>query len=359
MMNHNGTLKLISFSMITCVSLLSGCGCSGGNTRHETSEFESSSNKTLEHSFLESSSESTTNNTVDTTQFPYTFTDSTGTEITLNEQPTTVAVLFSSYAEIWTLAGGEVDITVGETIERGFTDDTVLLVDDGAGKTIDNELLVSYKPDFVICSSDIAAQKETAELLQSIHTIDIPCAQFQVDCFDDYLSMLKICTDITGNSEAYETYGLEISASIDSIIEKVKEAQVEKEILFIRSGSSSSSAKAKTATQHFAAKMLEDLGCYNIADNAPVLLDGLSLEEILQEDPDCIFISTMGDENAAKAYMDGVLSEPTWQALTAISESNYFYLPKDLFQFKPNARWNEAYQYLAKLLYPEIDFDVQ
>lgn len=32
------------------------------------------------------------------------------------------------------------------------------------------------------------------------------------------------------------------------------------------------------------------------------------------------------------------------------------YLPKELFQFKPNARWDEAYRYLAQLLYPEISF---
>ena len=42
----------------------------------------------------------------------YTFTDSSGTEITLTRKPETVAVLFSSYAEIWTLAGGTVSVTV-------------------------------------------------------------------------------------------------------------------------------------------------------------------------------------------------------------------------------------------------------
>lgn len=320
MINHKAIV-----SLFTCISLLSGCV--------------STNTLDMPHTYF------------------YQFTDSTGTKITLTKEPETVAVLFSSYAEIWTLAGGEVDITVGEAIERGFVEDTVLIVDSGAGKTIDNERLISYKPDFVICSSDITAHKETAQLLQNIDSLDIPCAQFQVDCFDDYLSMLKICTDITGNTQAYETYGTQIAESIGSILSKVTTAQKPKEILFIRSGSSNSSAKAKNASQHFAAKMLEDLGCYNIADNAKILLDGLSLEEILKENPDCIFISTMGDEIAAKTYMDGVFSQPTWQALTAISEEHYFYLPKDLFQFKPNARWNEAYLYLAQLLYPEIDFD--
>ena len=96
--------------------------------------------------------------------------------------------------------------------------------------------------------------------------------------------------------------------------------------------------------------MLEELGCRNIADTAPVLLDGLSFEEILAKDPDHIFISTMGDADAAIAYMDDLLGEPTWQRLTAVQKGRVHYLPKSLFQYKPNAHWGEAYAYLITLL---------
>ena len=98
---------------------------------------------------------------------------------------------------------------------------------------------------------------------------------------------------------------------------------------------------------------VKELGTYNIAENAPVLLDGLSQEEILMENPDYIFISTMGKEEAARAYMDSVLQEEAWQHLDAVKEGRYAYLPKELFQFKPNKRWGEAYRYLADLLYPK------
>ena len=84
-----------------------------------------------------------------------------------------------------------------------------------------------------------------------------------------------------------------------------------------------------------------------------MLLDGLSIEAILQADLDYIFISTMGDAEAAVAHMDSVLQEPTWQSLTAVQEGNYVYLPKELFQFKPNGRWDEAYEYLIDLVYTE------
>lgn len=277
----------------------------------------------------------------------YAFSDDTGSIIGFTKQPKKVAVLFSSYAEIWNLAGGEVAISVGESVERGFCDADTLLVDGGAGKTIDTELLLSYQPDFVIGSADIAAHVEAAELLK---TAKIPCALFRVEEFKDYLRVLQVCTDITGDADAYITHGAKVEEKIDGLVKKYADEQGPK-ILFIRSGSGASSAKAKTADQHFAAAMLEDLGAENIAENAPILLDGLSLEEILKEDPAYIFISTMGEEQAAKTYMNSLLEQPAWQALSAVKEEKVFYLEKDLFQYKPNARWAKAYEYLAGVLY--------
>lgn len=281
----------------------------------------------------------------------YQFTDDMGRTIVLQAKPQNVAVLFSSFAEVWELAGGEVSITVGESIERGFADENAVLVDDGAGKTVNTELLIDAQPDFVICSADLAAQTETAELLNSA---GIPAACFHVDTFPEYLNMLKICTDITGDQGAYETYGTQVQAEIRDVLTSVPEAEKDgqKRILFVRAGSKYSATKAKTAENNFVCVMLNELGTYNIAENAPVLLDGLSLEEILLENPDFIFISTMGDEAAAKAYMDGVLREDAWQHLDAVRDGRYAYLPKELFQFKPNKRWSEAYRYLAGLLYP-------
>lgn len=293
------------------------------------------------------------NETDDTkTESFYEFTDDSGAEIVLAKQPQRTAVLFSSFADVWVRAGGETAITVGESVERGFTGEDALLVDRGAGKTIDSELLVSYEPDFVICSADIPAQAELAELLNGA---EIPCAQFHVESFEEYLSMLRICTDITGDKDAYRIYGTEVGERIEQIKAAAAKAEgteisEQPQILFIRAGSGYSATKAKTADNNFVCTMLKELGTYNIAENAPVLLDGLSFEEILMADPEFIFISTMGDEEAARRYMDQVMQEENWQQLDAVKNGRFFYLPKELFQFKPNARWDEAYQYLAEKL---------
>ena len=100
--------------------------------------------------------------------------------------------------------------------------------------------------------------------------------------------------------------------------------------------------------------MLADLGTYNIAEKAPVLLDGLSTEEILLSDPDAILFTTMGDEAAGTAYMESLVQDPVWQTMTAVRTGKVHPPPKDLFQYKPNARWDEAYAYLITLLYGDI-----
>lgn len=279
----------------------------------------------------------------------YRFTDDSGRSVDLKNQPKNVAVLFSSYAEMWTLAGGEVSVTVGESIERGFAPEGTPLVDAGAGKTIDREALLAAAPDLVIASADIAAQ---AELAAYLDTVGIPCALFRVDCFADYeRAMTHLCA-ITGRADLFEQNVAEVGAEIEKILAAVDKSATPR-ILFVRCGSSYGATKAKVAAENFVCKMLEELGAVNIADAAPELSDGLALEAILAADPEMIFFSTMGNEAKSRAYMDSVLAGEAWQTLSAVREGKYLYLDKNLFQFKPNARWDEAYRILAENLYGE------
>ena len=274
--------------------------------------------------------------------------DDTGRSVTLENPPKRVAVLFSSLADIWLLAGGRVDITVYESCERGFVrEDEAVLVDRGAGKTVNTELLVASQPELVILSSDIKGQIECRDTLDEI---GIPSLAFNVESFEDYLRTLKIMTEILGTPERYLEYGERVKAEIDEIISDFAEKSLPK-ILFIRAGSSAGVTKAKTQKNNFAALMLHELGAHNIADDAPLLLDGISEETVVVENPEYIFYTTMGDEEAAVTYMNSLLDDDVWSSVSAVKSQRVYKLPKELFQYKPNARWAEAYKYLAELLY--------
>lgn len=283
-----------------------------------------------------------------TAEYSYTFTDSVGNTVALTKKPEKVAVLFSSYADIWKSAGGSVAITVGESVERGFAPEDAVLVDSSAGHTtLDMERLIAEKPDLVIGTADYECDVDACK---KCNDAGIPAALFRVECFEDYLDMLKICCDITERPENYQKYGRDIGAQIEDVLAGIP-TSCTPSVLFVRAGAGARSTKAKTAENNFVCRMLSELGAQNIADSAKVLLDGLSLEEIVAREPDIIFVSSMGDEDASREYMRKLLESDGWRELKAVKTGRVVYLSKELFHFKPNARWAQAYQTLSKELY--------
>jgi len=286
-----------------------------------------------------------------------TFTDSTGAEVTLEKKPERVAVLFSSFAEIWQLAGGEVITTVGETVERGFASENAVLVDSGAGHSvIDVEALIASEPDFVVGTADYAGQVEAVEICRKS---GIPAALFRVETFEDYLSMLSVFCEITHCEDRYETYGEAVKMRVEKAKEKAsllaEKAGEPPSILFLRAGSSDRSTKAKTAEDNFVCSMLSELGCKNVAEKNGALIGELSLEAVIEENPSYLFITTMGNELAATEHMQTMLAKEGWRELDCVKSGSYYFLPRELFHFKPNARWDEAYEYLISILYPEAN----
>ena len=82
------------------------------------------------------------------------------------------------------------------------------------------------------------------------------------------------------------------------------------------------------------------------------LLENLSIEKILEEDPDYLFIVQRGDDTAGmKAYVETMMQEnPAWQQLTAVQEGRLYFMDKNLYNLKPNHRWGEAYEKLGEIL---------
>ena len=275
-----------------------------------------------------------------------TFTDSLGNTVELEQPPKRVAALLGSYAETWLLAGGEVVAVTQDAYDErglGLPDATVTLV---ATRQLAMESLFAAEPDLVLLTPDLDGQMG---LKDSLAAAGIPAAWFKVETFDDYLNMLKICTDLTGRSDLYQKNGLDIQSGIDAAIASVPEGEGPT-VLLLRAYSSGVRAKNSDS---IAGAMLKDLGAVNIADSNSGLLEDLQMESILAADPEFIFVTTMGaSQEAALKSLDELLhSDPAWQTLTAVKEGRVEVLPKDLFHYKPNARWGESYQMLAELMY--------
>lgn len=275
----------------------------------------------------------------------YSFTDALGNTVKLKEKPQRVVSLVGSYAQTWVLAGGDLVGVTNDVVNEGRMDLSSQTKLVGTVKEPNAEEIIALSPDFVLLSPDIENQVKLSEILD---LSGICYAYFKVEHFEDYLDMLKVCTDITGEKDLYEKNGLQVKKQIETIMSKVDEGY-KPQILFIRAFSSGAKAKDD---DNMACKILNDFGTVNIASKHKSLLEDLSMEQIIEEDPEYIFVVTMGDsEKALKTLRDGIEKNPAWSELKAIKNDRYIVLPKDLFHYKPNARWGESYEFIAKILY--------
>ena len=278
-----------------------------------------------------------------------TFTDALDREVTVKKNPERVAALIGSFADVWTLAGG----TVCASVDDAWDDFDLELPDAvklGGAHSPNLELLLSANPDFVIASSSTAADVEMKEPLENA---GITVAYFDVSSFEDYLAMLKVCTDITGREDLYEQNGLNIKKQIDEIktdFAKENIPENERTVLILRA--SAGFVKAKGSKGTVLGEMLADLGCVNIADSDKTLLENLSVESIIKREPYRIFVVVMGDDTeAAKNKLSSVMEEnPAWGELEAVKQNRLYFMDKKLFNLKPNARWAEAYEQLVEIL---------
>lgn len=273
------------------------------------------------------------------------FTDALDQEINLTHKPEKVAVVMGSFAEVWSLAGGDLAAVTQDVVADGkveLSQDVVLL---GDLKSPSVEQMVKSEIDFVVLSANIV---EHVSLKEQLANVGITSAYFDVEVFQDYLDMLRIMCDITQRDDLYKTNGTDIKIQIDNAIDKQTEDKPT--VLFLRAFSSGIKAKGSDS---MTGAMLKDLGCINIADSDAGLLDDLSMESIIQQDPDYIFVVTMGEssEKAMAVVEEMLISNPAWSSLSAIKNDNYNILQKELFHLKPNNRWGESYEILAEILY--------
>ena len=278
-----------------------------------------------------------------------TLTDDLGRQVTLAEPPERVAALIGSFADVWTLAGG----TLCAAAEDAWSEFGLNLPDAanlGGAHSPNTETLLAAEPDLVLASASTASNVEMMELLEQA---GIPVAYFDVDCFEEYLSMLKRCTDLTGRADLYEQNGLRLQTRIEQIRAQTASAALsdaDRTVLLLRA--SSGSVKAKGSEGTILGEMLRDLGCTNVADRDGTLLETLSAEAVIRQNPRHVFVVTMGDdtEKATENFSRLLRENPAWSTLDAVQNGRLHIMNRKLFNLKPNAKWADSYEKLAEIL---------
>lgn len=276
-----------------------------------------------------------------------TFTDSLGQEFSIS-RPRRAVALIGSFADIWILAGG--GDTLAATANDAWESFGLELGEDvaniGSGMKPNVELVLAAQPDLILASS---ISSSNLELKETFAQADIPAAYFDVASFEGYLTLLELCTQLTGHPENYEQYGTAVKEQVENAMAKADGSAPTVLVIQV----SGQSCTVKGSGGNVLGEMLAALGCVNVADRDEALLEDLSLEAIIQADPDYVFAVHHGTntEQAQKNLEDTLLSNPAWGGLRAVREGRFYTMERRLYSLKPNALWGDAYEGLVEILY--------
>lgn len=279
------------------------------------------------------------------------FMDGREEEISLKKNAERVVVIYNSFLEIWMSNGGSVvgiiEPSVGQDPIEGIEDAQLV----GKLGSISAEKVLDLEPDLVILISSQTGQMELVPILEEN---SIPLIAMEYYGKDDYFKLARLFSALTEREDLFEKNVLEVEARLEEIIEKAPKEE-DLKVLLMMASAKSVSARDSTST---VGEMLADLNTINIADHSGDMLNNtnFSIEKIIEEDPDFIFVQTTGSDmdSVMDRLKEDVEDNPAWSSLTAVKNERYIILPKDLYMFKPNHKYDQAYLGLAEILYPEI-----
>ena len=280
----------------------------------------------------------------------YTFTDDLGRSVTVRE-PQRVAALLGSFAQVWHLAGGTLLAASNDAFKEFKLPLNDQCVNLGSTKQLSLELLLQIQPDFVIASANSSQHLQWQSALEEAK---IPVAYFDVMQYEDYLRMLKICTDITGCTDNYAIYGTSQQAIINEVRGKVPDAGGPR-VLVLRA--SDKAVRIKGSDSTVLSVILQEMRYNNVLDEENGLSDGdvVTMDDVVALDPDFIFVIPSGDKEIQMQEFlhENFGTDPRWLSLTAVVNGRAHMVDKKLFQFKPNDAWAEAYLAVEKYLFVE------
>lgn len=281
-----------------------------------------------------------------------TYLDPRDNKTTITKKPKKVVILLNSILDLWYMSGGE---AIGRcTGSTNVPEEAKDLPQLGKFSAVNVEQLLALEPDLVILSAPVSSQMELIDLLKE-NNIEYAAVDVSTNPYESFKKNLYLFTKVLGNEDIYNNKISEITNSVEELINKANEVENKPSAVILFSSTKSVKCELPTA---LTGEMVELLGVDNIVSDAQI--EGatkvdFSLERLIQRDPDFILVTTMGDVEKCKARVEkDVASNEAWNSLTAVKEGRIYYLPKDLFLYKPNARYAEAFEQLAKILYPEV-----
>lgn len=276
-------------------------------------------------------------------------TDDAGRTVILPKKPQRIVVLSTSFLDVLYGVGGE-------AIGRPSSKSPLLFpasqnaTEVGFVYNVNNEQVLALQPDLVIGFQGL--HEKVIPILDSSH---IPVVILKMKTYDDILAKVKLFGDIAGTQAQAQSMIDKMQMKINEVVAKLPAQS--KKIVILHATAKNVTVELDNSIAGNVAKMLRikniAVGSKSVGSDPDIA--PYSLEKLVEGDADAILVVTMGNMGDIEKRMKAdIESNPAWAGLRAVQTGQVFFLPSELFQLNPGIRFDEAVEYMAKVVYPEV-----
>lgn len=218
----------------------------------------------------------------------------------------------------------------------------------GHVQSINMETLIGLKPDLVL-----GEKNQNGKLESLLKSNNIPYLLIQYDGINDNIPLLRFMGQIYSKENKAEELIKTYEHSMKEIVTKA-EGQTPARVAVLRATGKDVTAET---TKSICASMVEMLKMNNVVTshekaNISSKTVPYSLEQLSTDDPDIIFIVTMGKQREINKKLDeSMRNNPAWSHLKAVKTGKVYFLEPELYLMNPGIRTPEALEKLYQLAY--------
>lgn len=297
---------------------------------------------------------------VSSDHYPLDVNDFFGYVTHLDFRPDRIAVLSGTPLNIWYDLGGKsvCSSNIGDNIRLvdEYEQEMLALPSVGPVYSVDMEAVIGNTPQLIITQAGV--QSKTTDALRNMN---YPVIATLVRTYEDLCDHYRVFGSLLGVREKAEEKIASFEKKRAEIIDKLPAEGKSVVILYLTSG-----ALSVKLDSSIAGDMAKTLKVRNIASNLPPDTIGsentpLDIEYIVEQKPDLVLVTSMigSNEIAVETMQKHFSQNQAWQTVEAVKEGRVYYLPQQYFLYHSGPYYNEALEFLAKTIYPEIYGEVQ
>ncbi|MFO0773787.1 MAG: cobalamin-binding protein [Nitrospiraceae bacterium] len=269
---------------------------------------------------------------------PRTFVDSRGHKVFLAGTPRRIVSLAPSLTEIL-YAIGAGDRVVGVTEFCDFPPDAKTKPKVGYAQP-SLEALVALKPDLVVTPTEFLK----ADLVTQLERLKIPLMVLASETIDEIVDHVTTLGRMLNQGPTADAVAMSIRQRVADVKAAVQGATPVR-VLYVLN----SQPLITVGPKSFIDQLITSAGGSNIAGDSAEAYPRLSLEAVLQRDPEVLLFPTGKAEGVAEREQQ---TWRRWDRMSAVKHDRLRQIPADLLN-RPGPRVADGIEQLAALLHPE------